>query len=128
MDPFGLLSLVIDNAERIRDALAQESCCAANIGAADIRAAQIGDNLESLSRLKKDVSTSLEDLEEILANLRDNHRKNVELPSGLDRDLELIRTTYVGLHPYKAHSPKSDQTVAIGGCLGRAYATSSSRS
>jgi hypothetical protein len=102
MDPFGLLSLVIDNAERIKDALAQESCCAANVGAADVRAPQIGDNLESLSRLKKDVSTSLEDLEEVLTNLRDNHRKNVELPSGLDRDLELIRTTYFSRHPYKS--------------------------
>jgi hypothetical protein len=102
MDPFGLLSLVIDNAERIKDVLAQESCCAADFSAADVRAAQIGDNLESLSRLKKDVSTSLEDLEEILVNLRDNHQKSVDLPSGLDRDLDLIRTTYVSLHPYKS--------------------------
>jgi hypothetical protein len=88
----------------------------------------MGDNLESLYRLKKDVSTSLEDLEDILVNLRDNHQKNVELPAGLDRDLELIRITYVSSGPADWRSQKSCQTVAIGGCLGLARATHSSRS
>jgi hypothetical protein len=91
MDPFGVLSFVIDNAERLKSALDQVG--EGPLALCFLTPGQVRANDEAIVAQTDRTAASLQDLQDIFDGLRSpNH---AALPAGLQKDLDRMKDRWV---------------------------------
>jgi hypothetical protein len=93
MDPFGVISFVLDNAERLKSALDQVGGQLTHAQLLTLR--QVRANDEAIESLTLQTATSLEDLEDIFKGLCAPAHSGQIVPAGLQKDLDRMKDSMV---------------------------------